>query len=64
MNTKSSALSSVYQVTEGLTDRNEGGIDNILTKIDHNLNTFTTDQFEELRDKVKSMGYYKAQIIA
>ena len=60
MNTKSSGLSSVYQVTEGLTDRNEGGIDNILTKIDHNLNTFTTDQFEELRDKVKSMGYYKA----
>lgn len=75
LQTRSSGYSSIYQATRGDeegydTDRRgagappESGVDKCLAKIDENLNTFTTKQFEELRDKVKSMGYYKAQIIA
>lgn len=42
----------------------ESGVEGCLSSIDHNLNTFTTQQFEELRDKVKQLGFYKAQIVA
>ena len=36
----------------------------MLDKIDQNLSTFTTEQFEQLRDKVKQMGFNRAQVIA
>lgn len=51
------------QIT-GNQDSAETGIERCLNKIDQNINSFTTKEFEELREKVKSMGYYKAQIVA
>ena len=79
LQTRSSAYSSVYQLTRGDEDGHEtgrdsyerqepeaglSGVERCLLRIDHNLNTFTTKQFEELRDKVKTMGFSKAQFAA
>ena len=36
----------------------------MLDRIDQNLNTFTTHQFEELRSKVQTFGFTKAQVQA
>ena len=35
-----------------------------LKKIDKNLNTFTTEQFEQLREDVKIMGFNRACVLA
>ena len=35
-----------------------------LKKIDKNLNTFTTEQFEQLRENVKTMGFNRACVLA
>lgn len=42
----------------------ETKIDKFIDKIQDNLNTFTTDQFEQLRETVKSKGFGAAQLEA
>lgn len=68
MQTRSSGVSSMYQVTRGDDTDNlpecslpNSSIEPILTKIDQNLNTFTTNQFQELRDKVRKEGFTNVQ---
>lgn len=75
MQTRSSAgLSSVYQLTNegGETERGDNvqsatggaaGVDKILKQIDENINTFTTNEFEQLRDKIKKVGFNNAQVL-
>jgi len=52
-------MSSVYQLTNDAdTERGEPlRVDKILKQIDENINTFTITQLEELREKVKKVGY-------
>lgn len=59
LNTRSSGMSSVYQLTNDAdTERGEPlRVDKILKQIDENINTFTITQLEELREKVKKVGY-------
>lgn len=69
--THSSNMSSLYKqtyqssISNNLTN-NTGGIDHALKKIDKNLNTFTTDQFLELREHLAKgrLGYKKAVVEA
>ena len=63
----SSLYKQTYQssISNNLTN-NTGGIDHALKKIDKNLNTFTTDQFLELREHLAKgrLGYKKAVVEA